>query len=71
MGAQEYLEELIRYESTSSLTNEPIATHVNQVLQQLKFTTEWVEYVDADGVTKVSVVGKRGTGRATLRSGQL
>ena len=62
MDAQEYLEELIRYESTSSLTNEPIATHVNQVLQQLGFTTEWVEYVDADGVTKVSVVGKRGSG---------
>lgn len=62
MDALQYAKDLVAFESTSCLTNGPVTDYVDDVLQQLSFETERLEYVDAAGVRKCNVIGKKGAG---------
>lgn len=62
MDAIAYAKELIRFESVSRLTNVPITDYVESVLRRQNFTTERIQYVDANGVAKANVVGRKGKG---------
>ena len=62
MDALEYARQLVGFESTSSLSNVPVTDHVEQILRRLEFAIERVEYDDANGVHKASIIAKKGTG---------
>ncbi len=62
MDALEYTRELIRFESTSSLSNVEVTNYCEAKLKDLGFATERIEYDDARGVRKANVVGKKGPG---------
>jgi acetylornithine deacetylase len=62
MNALAYARDLIRFESTSVLSNIDISRYVEQALRDSGFETEWIEYRDDAGVPKANVVGKKGTG---------
>ena len=62
MKALEYDKELVRFESTSVLSNASIGDYAEKTLKRLGFATERIEYEDAEGVRKVNVIGKRGEG---------
>lgn len=62
MPALDFCKELVAFESTSCITNVPIADHAQQTLIRLGFVTERIEYDDADGVRKANIVGKLGDG---------
>ena len=57
----DYASELIRFESTSSLSNGPVTDYAESVLQNLGCETERIEYQD-NGVLKANVIGRFGTG---------
>jgi acetylornithine deacetylase len=65
MRSVEYLNELIPYPSVSSTSNVEVSRWVDQQLLELGFQTEWLEYIDAAGLKKACVLGRRGpdTGR--------
>jgi acetylornithine deacetylase len=65
MTTIEYLEQLVAFESTSSLSNLGISDYVEGVLQGLGFETERLEYDDSNGIRKASIVGKRSNGSAS------
>ena len=54
--------ELVSYNSVSSLTNVPVTRHCAKVLRSLGFQIEQLPYKDANGVDKLSIVGKLGSG---------
>ena len=62
--------ELISYNSVSQLTNVPITNHVSNVLKSIGFKVEELPYKDANGVAKLSIIGKlgKGTGGLTMMS---
>ena len=60
MDALQYNKELVAFESTSSLSNAAISDYVEDTLRKLGFKLERLQYDDANGVTKVNVIGKRG-----------
>lgn len=62
MNALQYAQDLVRFESTSRLSNVAVTDYAQQTLERLGFTTERLEYDDAHGVRKASVVGKKGPG---------
>ena len=62
MNALQYAKDLVSFESTSSLSNVAISDHVETTLKRLGFATERVDYDDANGGRKASVVGKKGSG---------
>ncbi len=62
MNALEYTKNLVAFESTSSLSNVPVTEYVEDVLKKLDFATERIDYVDAKGLPKANVVGKKGHG---------
>lgn len=66
MNALDYLQKLVRFPSVSSTSNEAVSDRVSEYLQRLGFEVERLEYRDAEGVKKVSVVGKRGSGEGGL-----
>ncbi len=61
----DYASELIRFESTSSLSNGPVTDYAESVLQELGCETERIEYQD-NGVLKANVIGRFGTGSGGL-----
>jgi len=61
----DYASELIRFESTSSLSNGPVTDYAESVLQKLGCETERIEYQD-NGVLKANVIGRWGTGSGGL-----
>ncbi|MEZ6129715.1 MAG: M20 family metallopeptidase [Planctomycetaceae bacterium] len=65
MNSLTFLKQLIPFPSVSCDSNADVSRWVEQTLQSLGFTTEWLEYTDAEGVTKVCVSGQKGpaTGR--------
>ena len=64
--AEDLLGKLIGYDSVSDQSNESISRFVADVLEDLGFRIEWHTFKDANGTTKVSIVGKRqGTGNST------
>ncbi|MCA9071690.1 MAG: M20 family metallopeptidase [Planctomycetaceae bacterium] len=66
MDALKYAQDLVAFESTSNLSNVPVSDYVEQALKKLAFTTERLEYDDANGVRKCSIVGKKGEGQGGL-----
>tara|TARA_R110002072_G_C7978996_1_gene536033 strand:+ start:14404 stop:15528 length:1125 start_codon:yes stop_codon:yes gene_type:complete len=61
----DYAGELIRFESTSSLSNGPVTDYAESVLRNLGCETERIEYPD-NGVLKANVIGRFGTGTGGL-----
>lgn len=66
MNAVDYAGELIRFNSTSSLTNSPVTDYAESVLRELGCETERIEYEDSHGVLKANVLGRIGSGRGGL-----
>ncbi len=62
MDALEYNKQLVSFESTSVLSNAHVSDYCDGVLQGLGFAVERIEYDDGNGVRKVSVLGKKGSG---------
>ncbi len=58
--------ELVGYNSVSRLTNVPVTRHVSKVLKSIGFKVEELPYTDANGVSKLSIVGKLGIGTGGL-----
>lgn len=54
--------ELIRFESTSSLSNAEISGYLADLLTNLGFEVEQIDYESPPGVRKVNVIAKKGTG---------
>lgn len=62
MDALQYTSELVRFPTVSTSSNAAICAYLEEVLKELGFVTERIEYVDSSGVDKVNVVGKKGRG---------
>jgi acetylornithine deacetylase len=62
MNALEYLKQLIPFPSVSNSSNAEVSDCVSVMLSELQFDVERLEYDDPNGVRKVSLVAKRGTG---------
>jgi acetylornithine deacetylase len=60
--ALDYARELIRFDSVSSKSNVEVTDHVERTLSRLGFAVERLEYDDAQGVRKASVIAKKGAG---------
>lgn len=61
MNALKYLESLVSIPSVSSDSNVEVSRCVDTHLRSLGFETEWLEYTDANAMTKVCVSGRKGT----------
>ncbi len=66
MKAIPYLNDLVRFKSPSQESNIQVSDYVQNLLNQLDFQTERIEYQDKNDVTKVNIIGKKGTGRGGL-----
>lgn len=62
MDALHYAQKLVSFDSVSRKSNEPVSDYVEQILRQIEFQTERLEYNDVNGVKKVCIVGKKGPG---------
>ena len=62
MDALQHTKELVAFPTVSTSSNAAICAYLEEVLKNLGFATERVEYVDPQGVDKVNVVGKKGRG---------
>src|SRR5690606_29928841 len=58
--------ELVAFDSVSSRSNAAVTDFVENTLHQLAFTTERIEYIDARGLRKCNVIGKKGEGKGGL-----
>lgn len=65
MDALYYAEQLIRFNSTSYLSNGEVSDYCEQTLQELGCETERIEY-DDNGVLKVNIIGRKGRGTGGL-----
>ena len=66
MNALQYASDLIRFDSTWYRSNLEICDHIEGTLKGLGCETERIEYVDVDGVPKVNVLGRKGSGPGGL-----
>lgn len=66
MNALEYASELIPFDSTWYRSNAEVSDYVEGVLTRLGCETERIEYVDPDGVRKVNIVARKGSGTGGL-----
>ena len=66
MTALEYASDLIRFDSTWYRSNRGVCDYCEDTLRRLGCETERIEYVDEDGVEKVNVVARKGTGPGGL-----
>jgi len=62
MDALEYTKKLVSFETTSVLSNVAVTDYAQETLDKLGFVTERIDYVDANGVAKANVIGKKGEG---------
>lgn len=62
MDAQTLTADLVRFESTSSLTNVPIIDYCESLLKRRGFEIERLDYTDEKGIRKSNIVGKKGAG---------
>jgi acetylornithine deacetylase len=63
MNALDYARDLIAFDSVSAVSNVAVTDYIEEALRRLGCEIERLEYDDAQGVRKASVIGKRGTGR--------
>ncbi|MAT14992.1 MAG: acetylornithine deacetylase [Planctomyces sp.] len=66
MKTLELAQQLIRFESTSRLTNVPVTDFVEARMKEAGCVTERIDYIDKFGVAKSCVVGKKGEGTGGL-----
>jgi len=52
----EYLEDLIRIPSVSSISNRPIMEYVDRVLQEARWSTQFMTHVDEAGLEKINLI---------------
>ena len=62
MTAREYTRDLVAFPTVSTSSNTAICTYLEDVMKRLGFGTERITYLDAEGVEKVNVVGRKGSG---------
>ncbi len=58
--------DLVNFNSVSQLSNVPVTRYIAKVLESLGFAIEELPYTDMNGVDKLSIVGKLGTGTGGL-----
>ncbi len=68
-GLSSLARELLSLDSRSSVSNLPIADHIESVLTG--FAVERLDYTDAAGVAKRALVAHRGNGSGLALSGQM
>lgn len=66
MTALDYAKQLVAFDSISRNSNVPVTDCVEGILRRLGFEIERINYVDASGVAKSNVVGKKGAGTGGL-----
>jgi len=66
MQAIDIARELVSIASPSRMSNVEVSDCAERLLRSLDFETERVEYDDENGVRKVNVIGKKGTGSGGL-----
>jgi acetylornithine deacetylase len=66
MTALDYTRDLVTFDSVSAKSNVEVTNRIESLLKSLGFEIERLEYDDARGVRKASVVGKRGPGRGGM-----
>lgn len=66
MPALEYASRLISFDSVSRKSNVPVTNFAEQILRELEFEVERLEYDDAEGTRKACLVGKKGAGSGGL-----
>ena len=66
MEALRLTEQLIGFESPSDISNVAVSNFLQDRLQEDGFKVERLEYDDANGIRKVSLVGKKGEGEGGL-----
>ena len=66
MDALAYDKEMVKFESTSVLSNAGVSDYVEETMRSLGFTIERLEYDDENGVRKVNVIGKLGQGHGGM-----
>lgn len=66
MTALDYTRDLLTFDSVSARSNVAITDRVEELLRGLGFEIERLEYDDARGVRKASVIGRRGPGAGGL-----
>lgn len=66
MTALDYAKQLVAFDSISRNSNVPVTDCIEGILRRLGFETERVNYVDAAGIAKSNVVGKKGSGPGGL-----
>lgn len=62
MRALEFAQQLVAFDSVSRKSNIDVSDYVSNVLKQLQFDVERLEYTDDQGVRKANLVAKRGKG---------
>ncbi len=62
MNALEYNSQLIAFGSVSQVSNVDVSNYAEEQLKQLGFVIERIEYDDGNGVRKVNIIAKKGTG---------
>lgn len=63
MNALDYARDLIAFDSVSAVSNVAVTDYIEAALRRLGCEIERLEYDDAQGVRKATVIGQRGTGR--------
>ena len=58
--------DLVNFNSVSQWSNVPVTRYIAKVLESLGFAIEELPYTDMNGVDKLSIVGKLGTGTGGL-----
>ena len=61
MDALKYTQDLVAYETPSAVSNVEVTDYAEDALRTIGFTTERVDYRDANGVAKSNVIGKKGS----------
>ncbi len=66
MNSVEYAKELIKFDSTCYRSNQAVSDYVERTLSGSGCVTERIEYTDSEGVLKVNIVARRGSGAGGL-----
>ncbi|HLJ11528.1 MAG TPA: M20 family metallopeptidase [Planctomycetaceae bacterium] len=66
MNALEFARRLVSFDSVSRRSNVAVTDFAQQILEELGFETERLQYADAQGVSKACVVAKKGPGSGGL-----
>jgi acetylornithine deacetylase len=68
---EDLVKKLVAENSVSTLSNLPVTQKVAGWLEAIGFQTEWIQYCDAAGVAKASIVAKRNARNTQLGNGSI